>query len=331
MSKHAAAALIALVVQNTALVILLKFSFREHAPPYAPTTVVLTTEIVKLVGCGMVVFCQSAERLTASILTISRRPALFIPSLLYVLQNNLLFYGAKRLSPVVYIVCAQTKTLSTAFASRILLGTRLNRNQYLSLALLVIGVALVQDQSTRATATVSNASSGGGIDDKLYGIFAVLLASLTSGTAGVVLERIFKEPNAPSVKSELEHSIWTRNVQLGLISLPFAFIGVLSQAEHVMKHDFFYGYDVVVWCVVLLQAAGGVIIAFVMKFASNILKCVAIALSICCCAIYSLSSGDIQFTVPLLIGICLVNVSAAAYTICSAKSVPSSVNSRQEL
>ena len=41
-------ALVSLILQNTALAILLKLSFREGTQPYAPSTAVLCTEVLKL-------------------------------------------------------------------------------------------------------------------------------------------------------------------------------------------------------------------------------------------------------------------------------------------
>ena len=97
--------LFALVVQNTTLVILLKISFREDAEPYAPSTVVLTVECIKLIVCSTVVFLRSAKDLKTSVTQILRQWILFFPSLLHVIQNTLLFFGARRLSPIVYVLC----------------------------------------------------------------------------------------------------------------------------------------------------------------------------------------------------------------------------------
>lgn len=307
MNRLAFLALLGLVIQNTALAILLKFSFRKTADSYAPTTVVLTTEILKLLVCGLVTSQRSFRDLVVAITTIGEQGTLFVPSLLYVIQNNLLFYGAQRLSSVVYIVCTQTKILTTAIISKVMLGTKLNAKQYLALIFLVFGVVIVQAPNASPTAARQGRT-------ELIGVAAVLLASLTSGAAGVILEKLFKEHVTRS--SKVEHTVWTRNVQLSLISLPFACFGVYSQSlDQVMVNGFFSGYDAVVWSIVLLQAFGGVIIGFVMKFASNILKCFAVALSICFCAVYSVATGDIHVSASLLLGLFLVNGSVITYSL----------------
>lgn len=239
---------------------------------------------------------------------------LIIPSVLYVIQNNLLFYGAERLSPIVYVVCTQTKILSTAVVSRILLGTKLSARQHLALFLLVSGVVLVQAEGVVKESSHAHPSEG-----NVYGVSAVLCASLTSATAGIVLEKVFKS-TIHSESQGSESSVWTRNVQLSLISLPFAFWGCLFARNDAAS--FFEGYDGIVACVILLQAAGGIIIGYVLKFANNILKCMAISISICCCATYSVATNEINLTHSLVFGVLIVNFAVSIFSLGANKSIP---------
>ena len=104
MREKGLAALSALVLQNTSLVICLRLSFRDGASAYAPSTVVLVTELLKLSICSLVVARRSSGDLLAVVMQIGRQGLLCVPSMLYVLQNNLLFFGAERLSSLLYIV-----------------------------------------------------------------------------------------------------------------------------------------------------------------------------------------------------------------------------------
>lgn len=303
-------ALFALVIQNTSLVILLKLSFRAGAQPYDPTTVVLTVEVVKLFACSLVVWQQSTNGLVAAVEQIPTQRLLIVPSLLYVIQNNLLFFGAQRLSPIVYIVCTQMKILTTALFSRMLLGTELSASQQLALVLLVFGIVIVQGQGTEMHAAQQSEGS-------LLGVIAVLLASITSGLAGVVLEKVFKDPKGPNKSSATEMSVWTRNVQLGCVSLPFALAVALFHGTG--KGVLFGGYDAVVALVIFLQAGGGIITGYVLKYANNILKCIAIALSICCCAAYSVANGELDLTASLALGVIVVNVAVVTFSLNSKR------------
>jgi UDP-sugar transporter A1/2/3 len=300
--------LFSLVLQNTALAVLLKLTFREGARPYAESTAVLCTEFLKLCTCLIAVARRSASSIPLILLQIWSQKALFLPAMLYVVQSNLLFFASKNLSPVVYIVCTQLKTITSAGFSWLLLGTTLRGTQYISLFFLLLGIVLVH-ASDLDSDEVDNVSS-------TAGIFAAVLASLTSGLAGVILEKIYKDPTAPK---GLQHTVWTRNVQLSIISIPFALSGVYVQArEKVFTGNFFEGYDYVVWSVILLQAIGGIITAFVLKFAGAVMKCIAVSLSICFCAAYSVWTDELAITAKLLFGIIIVI--AAVLTFSTAQS-----------
>jgi drug/metabolite transporter (DMT)-like permease len=104
--------------------------------------------------------------------------------------------------------------------SRVVLGTRHPYAQLLARFLLISGIVVVQEQGISAG---SSSLQEHKFDKSLVGIAAVLLASLTSGTAGVILENIYK---STASQASFEHSVWTRNVQLSIISIPFAILGV---------------------------------------------------------------------------------------------------------
>ena len=77
-------------------------------------------------------------------------------------------------------------------------------------------------------------------------------------------------------------TLWIRNIQMGISSLILGFIGVFLSNDRtiVLEHGFFYGYTVMVWAVILLQAIGGLVVAVVVKYADNILKGFAASFSI---------------------------------------------------
>lgn len=318
-------ALVALVLQNTSLAILLKLTFQKDAEPYTSSSVILVTELLKLTVCAVVATFQSKQNLVRALAIRSDQWLLLVPSCLYVIQNNLLFLGAKLLPTVVYIVCTQTKILATAIMSRLILGTRLSRDKYTSLFSLAVGVFLVQRaEDNNSTPTPQE----GKLASETIGMIVVFVASFTSGTAGIVLEKIYKESNYLMRDSTLgipvvKHTIWTRNVQLSLISLPFALLGtVFQEGDSLRTQSFMRGFDKYVWGVILCQAAGGVIIAFVMKFANNLLKCLAVAISICCCAVYSVVKGDLAITTTLFSGILVVVASVYSFSVSKTSTVP---------
>lgn len=147
------------------------------------------------------------------------------------------------LNAATFQVTYQLKILTTALFSVTLLHRTLSIQQWVSLILLTLGVALVQlpSSSTTATSTISHDDSGEDLpfsapglasgplhDQDLYGedrmnatvgFIAVVVACMLSGLAGVYFEKVLKGSTA---------TLWVRNVQLGVFSLfPALFLGVL--------------------------------------------------------------------------------------------------------
>lgn len=91
-----------------------------------------------------------------------------------------------------------------------------------------------------------------------------------------------------------------RNVQLSLASLPFGLI------THVINNgtltDLLKGFDGFVWYLVVLQAAGGLIVAVVVKYADNILKGFATSVAIVISCIASIYIFDFVLTIQFAVG-----------------------------
>ena len=297
------AVLVALVVQNTSLVFAMKYAYRKSAPPFHASVVVAASEALKLCMSMVVVVVERQKR---SALGRSASWPIFdlqlaVPSLLYIIQNNLLFFAVSRLSPTVYLACTQSKVITTALFSKFLLGTSLRWVQVISLALLTVGMILVQLPEGRR----SRISEG---ESHFAGLIAVSGASVTSGFAGVYLERLFKT-------CDKEVGIFGRNVQLAVFSLPIAIFWSLSDNfQGSWGYGLLQGFDSIIILVIFLQAVGGLIVGVVMKFASSVLKCFSIAASICLSVLISCHLGFHQMNTSLVMGTLLVITSIFMYS-----------------
>jgi len=67
-----------------------------------------------------------------------------VPALAYTIMNNLVFLSLDKLNAAVQQVTYQLKILTAAVLAVVMLGKRIQVRQWLSLALLILGVALVQ-------------------------------------------------------------------------------------------------------------------------------------------------------------------------------------------
>ena len=282
-----ALALTTLTLQNTALVFLTKFSYSRGKTPYRVSTVIWCAESTKLVlSCCLLSISQGSIAVREAMCGVPANAVrLAAPSILYVIQNNLVFRGVQLLSPTLYMVCSQSKVLTTALCSVLLLGTKITRKQYAALFFLVCGMVIVQhfDQDTSTTPLVSEQVS---VRNTIEGIIVVLTAAFTSGFAGVCLERLYKEEGSEA------QTIWFKNVQLACLSLPVAALAGFWQGQITHEHSPFQGFDGVVGAIILLQAFGGLVVASVLRYAGNVTKCFAVSISICICAITTMYSSE---------------------------------------
>ena len=120
--------LVLLVAQMMGLVLLMRYS-RTHGEKYIASTAVFLMEVMKFVICNIVVFVGSGSTIAgfSSVWrkNIQNQPLevlkLCVPSLLYTVQNNLLYIALTNLDATTYQVTYQLKILTTAIFSVILL------------------------------------------------------------------------------------------------------------------------------------------------------------------------------------------------------------------
>jgi len=294
-------ALALLVLQNTFLVIMMRVSRTSSGPMYASSTAVAVMEGLKFVTCLAVVAWSSPRGLFSAVNEeILKQPMelvkLSVPSFLYTVQNNLLYYALSHLDAATYLVGYQLKILTTAVFTVFMLGKTLSGLQWFSLVLLTIGVCCAQYTAKHNAAEHHNTTMG---------FVAVIAAACTSGFSGVYFEKILKGSTT---------SLWMRNLQMGGSSIVLALLAVFTQDyNQVATQGFFYGYTPTVWFVIFLQAVGGLVVAVVVKYADNILKGFAAAFSIITACIICYFFLDFKPTFLFAIGAFLVNLSIYIY------------------
>uniref|UniRef100_A0A2K6KZS9 Solute carrier family 35 member A3 n=1 Tax=Rhinopithecus bieti TaxID=61621 RepID=A0A2K6KZS9_RHIBE len=218
-----------LVFQTTSLVLTMRYSrtLKEEGPRYLSSTAVVVAELLKIMACILLVYKESKCSLRAlnRVLhdEILNKPMetlkLAIPSGIYTLQNNLLYVALSNLDAATYQVTYQLKILTTALFSVSMLSKKLGVYQWLSLVILMTGVAFVQWPSD--SQLDSKELSAG---SQFVGLMAVLTACFSSGFAGVYFEKILKET---------KQSVWIRNIQLALGGLVIA--AVIKYADNILK------------------------------------------------------------------------------------------------
>merc|ERR1719346_290830 len=129
---------------------------------------------------------------------------------------------------------------------------------------------------------------------KMLGFTAALSAYCLSGFAGVYFEKILKGSDV---------SVWMRNVQLALLSVPMGLISsYLADGDKIADNGFFHGYDNFVWFTVSQNALGGLLVAVVVKYADNILKGFACSLAIIITCVASIFIFDFSLSLQFTLG-----------------------------
>ncbi len=242
---------------------------------------------------------------------------LAIPATLYVLQNSLQYIAISNLDSATFQVTYQFKILPTAIFSVLLLKRSLTPRQWLSLALLMVGVAVVQIpasdptlapfEHTRSSFFFPRSWSewrhiGGSAAAPLHNVHkrsatyegiqedesltnpqmnAVLgFAAAIGGSTVSAGASVYFEKILKD--SNTQASLWVRNVQLAFYSLfPALFIGVMFvDGEEIARHGFFIGYNWFVWTTIAFQSLGGILVSLCVKYADNIAKSFAMGISI---------------------------------------------------
>lgn len=129
-------ALVLLVLQNTLVVVFTGYSRSTHGPMYASTTAVVITEVLKMFSCFLVIGFDSGgvgglmKALNDEIISVPMELVkLAVPSILYTIQNNLLYVALSNLDPATFQVGYQLKILTTAVFSVLMLNKSISKLQ----------------------------------------------------------------------------------------------------------------------------------------------------------------------------------------------------------
>jgi len=294
-------ALVCLTVQNSSAVLVMRYTrATETENKFLPQTAVIMAELLKALT-SMVLVLKEHGTLSSTFEDRGELLKSFVPAFLYLVQNNLQYLGLSYLQAAIFQVTYQLKILSTAILSVIILGKSLKGHQWAALVVLTVGVVVVQ-------LSEMSQSSNTGSSNLALGLMFTLMATLSSGLAGVYTEKLFKGG------SKLD--LWQRNTQLGLYSVLIGCGGLVTTGQFalVQEQGFFHGYTPVTFGSIALQGLGGLLIAIVIKYTDNIMKNIATSLSIVLSAVVSVFVFGTQLTVLFFAGALLVNAAAYWYS-----------------
>lgn len=311
---------------------------------YLPSTAVFLVELLRLVVCVTIALYEISQSWPRTMPLTSMFGVLghavfagdswkiALPAGLYTLANSLQYVAISNLDAATFHVTYQFKIIVTAVLSVFMLNRSINARQWLSLVLLMIGVAIVSlpqdDQQPLASSHHTRVylprslnplkehlglSSPGsnlkkrsatyeGIEEDEMAMYSPIMDA-SIGLLAVFcvcicsgLAGVYFEKVIK--EATIPTSMWIRNVQLSVYSMfPAFFIGVLFlDGETVARYGFFAGYNSVVVISVLVQTFGAVVAAFCMYYADNISKNFAVSISMVLSALASVLFFNFQAT-----------------------------------
>lgn len=216
-----------------------------------------------------------------------------VPAFLYFFQNNLYYLELQLVSPAVYITLSQLKVLVTAIFAVIFLRQTVTKDQWRALVVLTVGAMLVQSQS----ADFSSSSK--------LGLILIVIHCCSSAMAGIYFEKYLKQSS--------NQSVWQRNVQLSLYSLLFAILSRIFVQPIAEERSFLDGFSALTWLLVVFSTINGLVIAFLIKTADNIVKNFGTTLSVVVTSVcdYLLLGSSLAFNFWL--GVVLILLSVSIY------------------
>jgi len=297
-----------MVVQNSFVVLFGRYTRADKTPEelYVVNDLILICEAFKFIlACALEHNTTNGKLVKSMKENIIDVPLdalkILIPSLLYLIQNSLLYVALSNLSAPLFQVTYQSKLLTTALVSVVMLQRSYKFKQWVCLCLLGVGVAVVVLGEKKDSKDDAKVVEEGNADQSIsVGLIAVTIACFSSALAGVYFEKVLKKPTKVITEGGQEKtknpvSLWMRNIQMAFFSVIIALInGMLATGPDAEK-TFMHGFTGWVWAVVVLQAGGGLLVAAVIKYADNVLKGLATGVSVVTATICSM----IFFGTPL--------------------------------
>jgi len=173
----------------------------------------------------------------------------------------------------------------------------------------VCGMVMVQRDEERGHNTSTDGAQTG---ETLRGIVAVFIAACTSGFAGAYLEKMYTQASGAT-----KRSVWFRNTQLACFSLPVAMIGsAWRDGERLRERKPFSRVRRRRDARRRGTSHRGLVVAAVLRHAGNVLKCFAVSISICTCAVATtlFSDNGHSLSASALVGVALVIGSTFLYS-----------------
>ena len=268
------------------------------APQYNATSVVLITEMVKL-AMALSLYRRYDGDMSLLMREVLQSPDLLlkytVPALLYCIYNNLVYVNLSFFDPGTYNVLMQLRIVLTGVLYQVLFATRLGRNQWLAIVLIMLGCVCKEAPKLFGSA--------GRVPPAVASAWLLLAFQMVCSVfAGVYNEKLLKgDGKSVRVGTNLQNAY----MYLNSIVWNLAFLvlnGKLDEAVQLSNLSVVCSPTVL--GIVLIMSSVGMVTGFFLKVLDSVLKSVASAVEVVLTTLLS----TLLFSTPLS----LADVLAAA-------------------
>lgn len=263
---------------------------------YNKTTMVLLTEVAKLVACLIALGVQISGvkphmRPALTALSFTESLHFLVPAILYGASNTLAFIGMSFINPALFHVFGNIRIIVVGILSRLMKGAKMSDIQWLALLFMTVGAIM----ATPGIANEDLMSKG----NSILGLLLIILMCVCSSASSVYTEMNFKRTK--------ELSIFYQNVVLYLYGILVNGLYLLAtDMEKIQTNGFFYGYSRGAYLALFSQALMGVSLSFIFKYLDNIVYVISLTVSMIITIWLSIVFFGFELTIPFVCAVVVV-------------------------
>ncbi|XP_067665106.1 probable UDP-sugar transporter protein SLC35A4 [Haliotis asinina] len=280
----------------------------EGKLPFRSSSVVLSTEVVKIV-LSVAMLLPELRRGDITVPSVANCLPFLVPAVLYCINNNLSVYMQVHMDPTTYQILGNMKVATTAVLYRIVIQRPLTNVQWMSLG--VLSIAGILDSYGGMQARGSTWS--GEMRLTVAGLIMMFIYCCISGLAGVYTEYILKRHYQTSLNVQ-NTLLYTFGIVLngGMWTVQEAWGG----KEEGGRVDLFEGFTFKTWAVVMSSAFNGLIMSVIMKHDSNITRLFIISCAMLVTTLLSVAIFQLTLNMYFVLAFILIIVALYMYHRC---------------
>ncbi|KAJ0407363.1 hypothetical protein P43SY_004791 [Pythium insidiosum] len=245
------------------------------------------------------------------------------PALIYVLQNYLNQAAVVVLDGVTFNILNQTKIIWTALLVYLMLRRYQSRQQIVALTILC-GAAVLMTTGKSSEKKSSAAASPGsdGADAAFFtGAYQALIAAILSALAGTIIQRALQSQKRNAYVVTIELSI-LGELTIFLWTVTTTDNGFFAKPKDPTAHtnapsgeSLWAGWTIMTVFTLFCQAAGGVLVGFVIKHCGNVEKSFAVVAGMIITALLETQYNNKPFGMRGVIAVLMVATATIMYTL----------------